>query len=81
MTHVSRTHRKALGWLFVRINLDPMIQEKLVDTDTQIADVPTKGPFTREKWNILIRLSNIINQTSFSCIHEGSFRSHVVEAM
>ena len=28
MRHVSRTHRVALDWLFVRINLDPKIQIK-----------------------------------------------------
>ena len=32
MRHVSRTHRVALGWLFDRINLDPKIQIKYIDT-------------------------------------------------
>ena len=32
MRHVSRTHRVALDWLFSRINLDPRIQIKYVDT-------------------------------------------------
>ena len=32
MRHVSRTHRVALDWLFDRINLDPKIQVKYVDT-------------------------------------------------
>ena len=32
MCHVSRTHRVALDWLFDRINLDPKIQIKYVDT-------------------------------------------------
>ena len=30
--HVSRTHRVALAWLFDRINLDPKIQIKYIDT-------------------------------------------------
>ena len=30
--HVSRTHRVALDWLFDRINLDPKIQIKYIDT-------------------------------------------------
>ena len=34
MRHVSRTHRVALDWLFDRINLDPKIQIKYVDTKT-----------------------------------------------
>ena len=32
MIHVSRTHRVALDWLFDRINLQPKIQIKYVDT-------------------------------------------------
>ena len=34
MRHVSRTHRVALDWLFDRINLDPQIQIKHIDTKT-----------------------------------------------
>ena len=34
MRHVSRTHRVALDCLFDRINLDPKIQIKHVDTKT-----------------------------------------------
>ena len=32
MRHVSRTHRVALDWFFDRINLEPQIQIKYVDT-------------------------------------------------
>ena len=32
MRHVSRTHSVALDWLFDRINLDPNIQIKYIDT-------------------------------------------------
>ena len=42
MRHVSRTDRVALYWLFDRINLDPMIQIKHVDTKNQLADMSTK---------------------------------------
>ena len=41
MRHVSRTHRVALDWLFDRINLDPKIQTKYVDTKHQFADILT----------------------------------------
>ena len=41
MRHVSRTHRVALDWLFDRINLDPEIQFKYIDTENQIADILT----------------------------------------
>ena len=42
MRHVSRTHRVALDRLFNRINLDPKIQIKYIDTKTQLADILTK---------------------------------------
>ena len=59
MRHVSRTHRVALHWLFDRINLDPKIQIKYVDTKNQLADILTKGNFTRDEWNHLLCLFNI----------------------
>ena len=51
MRHVSRTHRVALDWLFDRINLDSKIQVKYIDTKNQLADILTKGNFTRDEWN------------------------------
>ena len=45
MRHVSRTHRVALDGLFDRINLDPKIQIKYIDTKNQLADMLTKGKF------------------------------------
>ena len=42
MRHASRTHRVAVDWLFDRINLDPKIQIKYVDTKHQLADILTK---------------------------------------
>ena len=53
MRHVSRTHRVALDWLFDRINLDPKIRIKYIDTKNQLADMLTKGNFTRGEWNHL----------------------------
>ena len=50
MRHVSRTHRVALDWLFDRINLDPKIQIKYIDTKNQLADILTKGNFTRDEY-------------------------------
>ena len=49
MRHVSRTHRVALGWLFARINLDSKIQIRYIDTKHQVADILTKGNFTRDE--------------------------------
>ena len=39
MRHVSRTERVAPDWLFDRINLDPKIQIKYIDTKNQLADI------------------------------------------
>ena len=67
MRHVSRTHRVALDWLFDRINLDPKIQIKYIDTKNQLADTLTKGNFTRDKWNHLLCLFNISHCSSAVC--------------
>ena len=39
LRHVSRTQRVALDWLFDRMNLDPKIQIKYIDTKNQLADI------------------------------------------
>ena len=69
MRDVSRTHRVALDWLFDRISLDPKIRTKFVDTKNQLADMLTKGSFSRDEWNHLLRLLNIMNFSIFSCSH------------
>ena len=56
MTHVSSTHRVALGWVFDRIIVDPKIQIKYVESKNQLADVLTKGSFTHDEWNNLLHL-------------------------
>ena len=68
MRHVSRTHRVALDWLFDRINLDPKIQIKYIDTKNQLEDILTKGNFTRDEWNHLLTLFNISHFSSTTCI-------------
>ena len=73
MRHVSRTHRAALDGSCDRINLDPKIQIKYVDTKNQLADLLTKGCFTRDEWcTLLLRPFNIMNLSMFSRSH---FRS------
>ena len=66
--HVSRTHRVALDWLFVRIYLDSKIQIKYIDTKNKLADILTKGNFTREEWNHLLTLLNISHFSSTACL-------------
>ena len=67
MRHVSKTHRGALDWLFDRINLDPKIQIKYIDTKNQLAEILAKGNFTRDEWNHLLSLFNISHFSSTVC--------------
>ena len=75
MRHVSRTHRVALDWLFDRINLDPKIQIKYIDTKNQLADILTKGNFSRDEWNHLLCLLNISHFISTNCSEVMSKRT------
>ena len=75
MRHVSRTHRVALDWLFDRINLDPKIQIRYIDTKNQLADILTKGNFTRDEWNHLLCLFNISHFSSTVCSDTMAKRS------
>ena len=76
MRHVSRTHKVALDWWFDRINLDPKIQIKYIDTKNQLADILTKGNFTRDEWNHLLCLLNISHFSSTVCSDTRAKRSH-----
>ena len=67
MRHVSRTHRFALDCLFDRINLDSKIQIQYIDTKNQLADILTKGSFTRDEWNHLLCLFNISHFSPTVC--------------
>ena len=75
MRHVSRTHRVALDWLFDRISLQPKIQIKYIDTKNQLADILTKGNFTRGEWNHLLCLVNINHFSSINCLEVMSKRT------
>ena len=75
MRHVSRTHRVALDWLFDRINLDPKIQNKYIDTKNQLADILTKGNFTRDEWNHLLCFFNISHFSSINSLEAMSKRT------
>ena len=75
MRHVSRTHRVALDWLFDRINSDPKIQIKCIDSKNQLADTFTKGNFTRDEWNHLFCLFNTSHFSSTDCSEVMSLSS------
>ena len=49
------------------VNLDPKIQIRYIDTKRQLADVLTKGNFTRDEWNNLVHLFNISHFSSLCC--------------
>ena len=61
--------------LFDRINLDPKIQNKYIDTKNQLADILTKGSFTRDEWNHLLCLFNISHFSSTVCSDTMAKRS------
>ena len=75
MRHVPRTHRVALDWLFDRINLDPKIQIEFIDTKNQLADMLTKGNFTRDERDHLLCLFNISHFSSINCSEVMSKRT------
>ena len=72
MRHVSRTHRVALDWLFDRINLDSQNPHQMCWHQNQLADILTKGKFTRDEWNHLLRLFNIMDISQISSNHFSS---------
>ena len=75
MRHVSRTQRVALDSFFDRINLGPKKPNQYVDTKHQLADILTKGKFTRDEWNNLLYLFNISHFSSLCCAQNFSLTS------
>ena len=59
MRHVSRTHRVALDWLFIESMWTPRSKSNTVTPKTY-SQTLTKGHFTRDKWNHLLCLFNIV---------------------
>ena len=57
------------------INLDPKIQIKHIDTKSQLADILTKGNFTRDEWNHVLCLFNISHFSSTNCLEVMSKRT------
>ena len=66
---------RSCSWLFDRINLDPKIQIKYIDTQNQVADMQTKGNFTRDDWNHLLCLFDISHFSSTVCSDTVAKRS------
>ena len=57
------------------IDLDPKIQIKYIDTKDLLADVVTKGNFTRDEWNHLLCLFNISHFSSINSLEAMSKRT------
>ena len=64
-----------MDWLFDKINLDHKIQIKYVDTKYQLADILTKGNFTRDEWNNLLHLFKISQFSLLCCSQNFSLTS------
>ena len=73
--NVCRIHRVALDWLFDRTNSDSKIQIKYIDTKNHLADILTKGNFTRDEWNHLLCLFNNSHFSSINSVKAMSKRT------
>ena len=54
---------------------DPKIQIKYIDTKNQLADILTRGNFTRDEWNHLLCLFNIGHFSSINSLEAMSKRT------
>ena len=64
MRHISRTRRVDLDWQFDSINLWRANRFFHVNTNQQIADVLTKGSFSKKQWTQLTHLFGWFNVAS-----------------
>ena len=55
--------------------MESKIQIKYVDTKNPLADILSKGSFSRDEWNHLLCLFNIMNFSMYSCSHFIDFLS------
>ena len=56
--------------------MDRQIQIKYIDTKKQLADILTKGNFTRDEWNHLLCFFNVSHFSSAECSQVMSKRTH-----
>ena len=56
MRHVMRVHRVNLDTLWERLRTDPSLSMRFVGTKQQLADILTKGSFTKIVWDELREL-------------------------
>ena len=75
MRHVSRPTELRLIGCSIELTWTPKIQIKYIDTKNQLADILTKGNFTRDEWNHLLCLFNISHFSSTVCSDTMAKRS------
>ena len=71
----ERTESRWIGCLTEAI-WTTKIQIKYVDTKNQLPDMLTKGTLTRDDWNHLLRLFNVLDLSMFSCSHFRPIENH-----
>ena len=64
-----------IGYLIESIWTLNNVQIKHIDTKNQLADILTKGNFTRDEWNHLLCLYNISHFSSINCSEVMSKRT------
>ena len=69
LRHCPRTHRINLDWLFFLLRADKAINIKYINTKHQVADIFTKGLFTKVQYEHLQFLCNITKSQSELLIH------------
>ena len=68
------TGLRLIGYL---IESNSKIQMKYIDAKNQLADILTKGNFTRDEWNHLLCLFNISHFSSTGCSEVMSKRTQI----
>ena len=59
LRYLNRTHRVDIDWILERIQGDEGIKIRCCKTAEMIADIFTKGSFTKPKWDALLELAQI----------------------
>ena len=59
LRYLNRTHRVDMDWILERIREDEGIKIRCCKTTEMIADIFTKGSFTKPKWDALLELAQI----------------------
>ena len=70
----EHTELLLIGYL-IESTWTPKTESKRVDTKNQVADMLTKGSFTRDEWNHLLSLFNISHFSSAACSEVMSKRT------